>query len=77
MNDSNHMTIHEWVAAWRRAGPELERLRRDELRHTDTQRALENLAGAFESCRLHRKPLPTSGLIEQQRRFQRVAKANG
>ena len=75
MSDFNYMPIHEWVAAWRLAGPELERLRREELRHMDTQRALENLAGAFESCRLHHKPLPTSGLIEQQRRFQRIAKA--
>jgi hypothetical protein len=74
MDDSERKMISAWVAAWRRAGPELERLRREDLRNTDTQRSLENLAGAFESCRLHHKPLPTSGLIEQQRWFQRIAK---
>jgi hypothetical protein len=74
MNESERKMISEWVAAWRRAGPELERLRREELRNMDTQQSLQNLARAFESCRLHHKPLPTSGLIEQQWWFHRIAK---
>ena len=51
----------------------MEELRREELRHTDTQQSLMSLAGAFESCRLHYQPLPTSGLVEQQRWFRRLA----
>jgi hypothetical protein len=74
MNESERKMISEWVAAWRRAGPELERLRREELRDMDTQQSLQNLARAFEFCRLHNKPSPTSGLVEQQRWFQSMVK---
>ncbi len=52
----------------------MEQLRREELPRTDTQQSLLSLASAFESCRLHYKPLPTSGLVEQQYWFRRVAK---
>jgi hypothetical protein len=76
MSDSEQRVIREWVACWKRAGVELERLRREELRHVDTQQALQNLAGAFESCRLHHKPAPTSGLVEQQRWFGKVKRAS-
>jgi hypothetical protein len=31
-----------------------------------------NLGDAFESCRLHFTPPPTSGLVEQQEWFQRL-----
>ncbi len=52
----------------------MEELRREELPRTDTQKSLLSLASAFESCRLHYKPLPTSGLVEQQYWFRRLAK---
>jgi hypothetical protein len=74
MNDPETDRIREWVACWKRAGATLEELRRTELRNTDTQQALMDLAGAFESCRLHHEPAPTSGLVEQQRWFRRLAK---
>jgi len=73
MGQSETDQIRQWVACWQRAGARLEALRREELRRTDTQRALMSLAGAFESCRLHHKPPPTSGLVEQQRWFRRLA----
>jgi hypothetical protein len=69
---SDEMT--RWVETWKRAAPELEAIRRRELREIDTQRALLNLADAFESCRLHFTPPPTSGLVEQQAWFQRLRK---
>jgi hypothetical protein len=74
MNDSETERIRRWVACWERAGQRLQELRREELRHADTQQSLMDLAGAFESCRLHYKPSPTSGLVEQQRWFRRLAK---
>lgn len=74
MNDRDADRLRQWVQAWEDAGPRLDELRREEIRHTNTQRSLMQLAGAFESCRLHYKPLPTSGLIEQQRWFRRLAK---
>ena len=73
MNDSETDQIRQWVACWKRAGARMEELRRQRLRHTDTQQSLMNLADAFESCRLHHKPRPTSGFVEQQRWFRRLA----
>jgi hypothetical protein len=74
MVDSGADRIRQWVACWKNAGLRLESLRREQLRQVDTQTSLCVLAGAFESCRLHYEPLPTSGLVEQQRWFQRLAK---
>lgn len=72
MNASEAEQIRRWVARWKEAGARLESLRREELRHTDTQQSLISLASAFESCRLHYRPLPTSGLVEQQRWFRKI-----
>lgn len=62
-----------WVDAWRQAGPELERLRREELRRVDPQRAIALLCGEADYTVSPRAPKPTSGLIEQQRWFMKAA----
>ena len=62
-----------WVETWRRAGAELERIRRDELRNLDTYRAIEMLCGNADYTQSPRVPRPTSGLVEQQRWFMRAA----
>jgi hypothetical protein len=61
----------KWIEIWRRAAPELERIRREEIRAADTARAIEALSGAFIAARCDHPPRPTSGLVEQQRRFHR------
>jgi hypothetical protein len=73
MNDSQQEQVFRWVACWKEAGVRLDELRREELRRTDTQQSLISLAGAFESCRLHYKPSSTSGFVEQQYWFMRLA----
>jgi hypothetical protein len=55
-----------------RAGFRLRELKRAELREISTEKALQNLADAFESCRLHFQPKPDSGLVEQQRWFRKL-----
>ena len=62
-----------WVETWRKAGIELERIKREELRALDTYRAIEMLCGVFDPVQLARLARPTSGLIEQQRLFKRAA----
>lgn len=67
--------LRQWVDTWRKAGPELDEIRRREIESVDTQEAVRQLFGdaAFPT------PLPsqaTSGLIEQQAWFARLRSAN-
>jgi hypothetical protein len=59
------------VDAWRRAGPELERMRREEIRHADTARSIPAFDGLFEGAVRDFPAKPMSGLVEQQRCFHR------
>jgi hypothetical protein len=59
-----------WVNAWREAGPELERIHREELRSLDTFRTIAQLCGSGDYRVPPRAPKPTSGLIDQQRWFR-------
>ena len=60
-----------WIETWRRAGPILERIRRDELRRLDP-RAIANLCGTADYRVEPRAPKPYSGLIDQQRWFMKL-----
>jgi hypothetical protein len=61
-----------WVKAWKDAGPALERIRRQELRDLDAYAAIALLLGPADYTVPPRAPKPTSGLVEQQRHFQRA-----
>jgi hypothetical protein len=60
-----------WVQTWQKAGEVLGELRRREVRHVDTARAILQLEDAFHSALRERPPEPTSGLVEQQHWFAR------
>ena len=62
-----------WVKTWQQAGPRLERVRREELRRLDPQRAIALLCGEADYTVPPRAPRPTSGLVEQQRWFMKLA----
>ena len=62
-----------WVQAWAEAAPELERLRRDELRQLDSQRSISLLCGPADYRVPPRAPKPMSGLVTQQRWFMKAA----
>ena len=64
--------IRRWVETWRRAGIELERLRRLELQSVDTQEAVRQIFGSGDPAALPPSPA-TSGLIEQQAWFARLS----
>ncbi len=61
-----------WVQAWKNAAPELERIRRQELRQLDAYAAIALLCGPGDYREAPRAPKPTSGLIEQQRVFRKL-----
>jgi hypothetical protein len=57
------------------AAPELERMRREELRRMDAYAAISLLCGPVDYTVEPRAPKPTSGLIDQQRFFQKMRRA--
>lgn len=65
----------QWVAAWKRAGPELERMRREELRRLDAYQAISLLCGPADYTVEPRAPKPSSGLVEQQRLFRKLRRS--
>lgn len=62
-----------WVSAWSRASVAMERVRRQELRTLDGQRAIALLCGPADYRASPRSARPSSGLIEQQRWFRQAA----
>ena len=72
--DPEHAALaRRWVKTWQQAGPKLERVRREELRRLDPQRAIALLCGEADYTVPPRVPRPTSGLVEQQRWFMKMA----
>ncbi len=72
MDNSGTDAMRQWVFRWQKAGPELERIRREELIHTDVRQSIELLEDAFQSALVNYPATATSGLIEQQRWFMRL-----
>lgn len=62
-----------WVQAWAEAGACMEQLRRDELRRLDTHKTIALLCGPADYHQPPFAPRLTSGLVEQQRWFAKVA----
>jgi len=72
MDPNEPSDLTRWVRCWQEAGPRLAEIRRRELQDLVTQEALLRLADAFESCRRHAPPRPTSGLVQQQALFRKL-----
>jgi hypothetical protein len=60
-----------WVETWKKAEPDLEQIRRKEIRTLDTYQTIALLCGPGDYTVPPRAPKPFSGLIEQQRWFMR------
>jgi hypothetical protein len=67
--------LRRWVDTWRRAGEELDEIRRREIESADTQEAIRQLFGTGELANAS-PPRTSSGLVEQQAWFARVRSAN-
>ena len=63
-----------WVETWKKAGPELEKIRLREIRDEDTRLSLQLLARAFNHATRTCPPEPTSGLVEMQRYFAKLGR---
>ena len=72
--DPDRELLRQWVDTWRRAGEELDAIRRLEIESADTQQAVRQLFGTEGPADPTPAP-PTSGLVEQQAWFARVRSA--
>ena len=72
MTDAEKQQLKQWVETWKRAGPELERFRRQELRAFNYKENMHIVDGLLEMAVRFARPRPTSGLVEQQRIFRRA-----
>lgn len=71
MTATEQANARRWVQAWKEAGPELERIRAEEIRATDTVRAMEMLDELFTHAAISTPMRESSGLLEQQLYFSR------
>jgi len=63
--------LRRWVETWKRAGAELEALRRREIESADTQQAIRQLFGSAADFH-DPAPRTSSGLVEQQAWFAKL-----
>ena len=63
--------MRRWVETWRRAGPQLDEIRRHEIGMIDTREAIRQLFGSATAYRAL-PPRTTSGLVEQQAWFAKL-----
>ena len=72
MTETEREQAKQWAEAWKQAGPELERIRRKEIRETDTFEALKAFLGPIDFSKEPFHPRPSSGLVEQQASFAKA-----
>jgi hypothetical protein len=58
--------LQRWVETWKEAGPQLEAIRRREIREADNLNVLAALEGAFNHATQTLPPRPCSGMVEMQ-----------
>ena len=61
--------MRRWVETWKAAGPELELIRRREIRERDNPRILALLEPAFNHAVRSQPPRHSSGMVEMQAYF--------
>ncbi len=74
--DVKDKNLAEWVKTWQKAGKELEKIRRTSIKNSKVAESIFNLSDASEAALLLNTPSPTSGLIEMQKWFRLLRKAN-
>jgi hypothetical protein len=72
MSLKDNGNARRWMEAWRTAGPELEHIRREEIRNADTRRFVEVTSGILSGMQPDLPLRQSSGLVEQQRLFRRM-----
>ena len=66
------MSIEAWVRTWQEAGPQLEAIRRKEVREADNLHVLELLEEAFNHALQALPCRPSSGMVQMQEYFAKL-----
>lgn len=77
MNEAEKDQYRRYVEGWNRAGPELERIRREELRALDTRKEVGGMDALVDIALRFGAPRETSGLVEMQQWFMKFARQQG
>ena len=72
MTEAEKANLLKSIDAWKRAGPELEKQRRADIRASDTVSAIQSMTLLFRDAVKHSPARLTSGLVEQQRWFMKL-----
>jgi len=72
MQEADRQKMKAWVAHWKRVGPVLARIRRDELRAFRYEDNIEVVDSLLQLGYEFRTERPSSGLVEQQRLFMKA-----
>ncbi|NOX56347.1 MAG: hypothetical protein GXP27_18260 [Planctomycetes bacterium] len=69
--DARRAGLRAWIEHWKRVGPKLERIKRDELRRYKHEENIEIIDALLQFGLDHASPRGTSGLVELQRVLHR------
>lgn len=75
MTDDEKLQLKEYVERWKRVGPLLEEQREEDVRRSDTISNIAVFGRLWQDAIRAWPPLPTSGLVEQQRIFMKLRQA--
>ena len=64
--------LKEYADRWKRIGPLLEAQREEDVRRSDTVSNIAAFGRLYAMALTASPPLPTSGLVEQQRLFAKI-----
>lgn len=69
--------LRRWAETWVQARPEIEAIRRREIREADNVKVLALLEGAFNHAIRSLPPRPSSGMAEMQKYLSKLPAMNG
>ncbi len=72
MEAEEEKALREYVARWERLGPLLEKQREEDVRRSDTISNVAAFGRLWAEAVRDWPPVPTSGLVEQQRLFKKL-----
>ncbi len=74
MNDAEREAARRFVEKWQKAGPAMEKIRREELRNFKHSENINMIDALFAIGAKMAKPRTTSGMVEMQRIFAKARK---